>query len=1503
MPQAEPAAQPKAEASAPAPRLPHELASAKPNYAFGAKEFALDFESDIDKAAFIAAQFKPSKADAQYVGFVRQATGLSTQAVRSAGVRVRSAIKELARDAEPGVLRVPDVLGRRLKPPGGETFFAPKLKDARGARSPQEYFAAADSRYEALLRDRPGHIYVNAPAHGLIVSALRHAGLPAQNFAGLTLGPADANLLYRALGEFEQTEQEPGVRAAIGQMRAAMRQAAGESKTLTFVRSGPDVSAMERRTARREEEFHRQQILRTRGKVLEGHVDSQRLSQNQTVHKGLRAIERDRHETGQRAYVELAASLASGQWGDLGLTREEAIDALHAYIGEIVRLHGDQAGGIINHVHPAIRNAVQERLAASGQPATVAARTLRRRPGHDAGPGSGGQFYRPLRGVPEGRPEDLPSQVRSDLSARTAPVEHAGPGTLDLFGEEANQTSREAAKSDAAKLEADRLTAEFGSALNRNNLRKKLKPGEKPQQGDLFGGMPEKPAQGKLLFQKGGTGPHGPIFTEFRHDAAGAIAKLRQAQSGEAVAALHHPAVGDIDLIWGESGTSPGNGYGLAKLAKWHPEILDNLQETLDTMTAAARNENTVQLDSATHHAVVRRNWKGNPKTWLLTAFEKKQPSLAGRTMDISGTREARRDDTAPPPSGGTSSMAPTGEGGKREKTSDFWKDESGEFDLANLRAGLREKFGEAANQANYTGLGAKDIFLRNLSQLEKTSSAGHAAAVRAAASKGQVAALLRAAVPRIEAAIGKRGPTWTEFRTALIESRLRGIRERWRAMAEQALDMSPAQMQASFDNGVLTLLENIQDKRGLGQDLAETAAAMFQSAQEGDLAQKKPGEPAYPVLSEGPHLRALRDFLSTTYLDAAESVAEVLPDEFFHRITSSPGFARGLEAYRELLEKPMADNHALNEGVFSDALGPVGAYYPLVPVTSAEAAQAKAPGTTSGYRKPRNISNDFATGLALRYDAGMEALRNRLTRAIKANNKAALIQTLEDEGLLRKMRPNEVAGDVINIGGEDFKADYIKSEGVLVPTWLRKELVPILELEGRPHQLVQYVNQVMQVLNKLSLVGPLNLVYHATNLLGTLTFNTPFIPGSVLGEKVGNSPLTKQFYALVRILHTDPTTADAVADMTEMAKVGALPDRFGSETFSQRFAEQLGAEDKMWRFEVGGRNLALPKSAGPILFGPKGMDIRARLLMWRIAKQLQPQGNPQSWARSTNQLGVYVRGMQSDIERALKASGFSPFFTAGSTMVRNGINGFLGRGPITSDKFSYRLKQLLTGGAPALIAIWALINKAYRGKWPWEEPNSKLLAFAVKPADRNSALGRALWGSKPGTAYVNLAFINPLLARGLRALGIMDAYETRQLGGSFDQITKAAVKGSANAFIGPAAGPLVRTGMIAATGREPYLTDVQDVTFMRAAAKKPGFLRSRVEYGKEAALSLNNFFGNLATATGIGYEAERAAKTGNAALRMLTDLAAPRLVGTVSDQSAKARRLANERRAAARER
>lgn len=167
----------------------------------------------------------------------------------------------------------------------------------------------------------------------------------------------------------------------------------------------------------------------------------------------------------------------------------------------------------------------------------------------------------------------------------------------------------------------------------------------------------QEPAQSE---QQAEIGSFGPILTQYRGDAKGAIKALTELKDGEAVAALSHPEIGDIDLVWGKEGTRESNGFGLAKLVKWHPEVLDDLQGVVSSLDVVERSENRIQLESDKHKAAVRLEWDKQAKHWLLTAFEKKEAGGGTRT-DTAASSVG--DDTARPNAGPVSvSQQPNGD-------------------------------------------------------------------------------------------------------------------------------------------------------------------------------------------------------------------------------------------------------------------------------------------------------------------------------------------------------------------------------------------------------------------------------------------------------------------------------------------------------------------------------------------------------------------------------------------------------------------------------------------------------------------------------------------------------------------------------------------------------------------------------------------------------------------------------------------------------------------------
>lgn len=162
-----------------------------------------------------------------------------------------------------------------------------------------------------------------------------------------------------------------------------------------------------------------------------------------------------------------------------------------------------------------------------------------------------------------------------------------------------------------------------------------------------------------------GEGPFGEIYIQFKGKPREAIDFLMKKKSGEAIGALYHKDVGDIDLVWGKEGTGHSDGFGLAKLVKYHPEVLDNLQDILNDMQVTTRNSNRINLESTTHKATIRLEWDGNKKNWLLTAFEKENPAST-KTTDTDTT--SLRGGTTLSQTGFSAGKDNTGASNKQEK-------------------------------------------------------------------------------------------------------------------------------------------------------------------------------------------------------------------------------------------------------------------------------------------------------------------------------------------------------------------------------------------------------------------------------------------------------------------------------------------------------------------------------------------------------------------------------------------------------------------------------------------------------------------------------------------------------------------------------------------------------------------------------------------------------------------------------------------------------------------
>ncbi|WP_420266297.1 hypothetical protein [Candidatus Magnetominusculus dajiuhuensis] len=127
-------------------------------------------------------------------------------------------------------------------------------------------------------------------------------------------------------------------------------------------------------------------------------------------------------------------------------------------------------------------------------------------------------------------------------------------------------------------------------------------------------------------------------YTQFKGKPDEAIEHLLKTKEGEAVGVLHRPEIGDIDLVWGKTGQK---GYGLSHIIERHGEgILKILPEIVEKGDISYHKDNpkyaNMDMKTPDYRAVVRLDWSGKDKKWLLTVFDKYPPS-SDRSANVTG--------------------------------------------------------------------------------------------------------------------------------------------------------------------------------------------------------------------------------------------------------------------------------------------------------------------------------------------------------------------------------------------------------------------------------------------------------------------------------------------------------------------------------------------------------------------------------------------------------------------------------------------------------------------------------------------------------------------------------------------------------------------------------------------------------------------------------------------------------------------------------------------------
>ncbi|MGI8469555.1 MAG: hypothetical protein ACR2N3_13995 [Pyrinomonadaceae bacterium] len=527
--------------------------------------------------------------------------------------------------------------------------------------------------------------------------------------------------------------------------------------------------------------------------------------------------------------------------------------------------------------------------------------------------------------------------------------------------------------------------------------------------------------------------------------------------------------------------------------------------------------------------------------------------------------------------------------------------------------------------------------------------------------------------------------------------------------------------------------------------------------------------------------------------------------------------------------------------------------------------------------------------------------LTGDLIRAIQDRNLKDMRGMLVNTGLAIQVKANEptptvVAGktaSVVRIGGVPYA----------MPAALVKELRPVLESAPPPAAL----NKISNAVNKISLAGVTGGAMHTYNLVSTIIAGTPYAGTDILSRTVGNTPATKWLASMINICRADPTKVDP-KQLVEMAQAGVLPSSWGKETYSKKMAADLNAHLQRY-------------SLGAFLHGPKGLDIRTRLLLWDIGKHINQSASAAEMNDFVNQLGIYNRGLESQIARGAKGSGVAPFYTAGSQMYKNSVLMPMGRNPMPTEGMSFAARASLRaqqqlGGTLGMVALWVGLSLLVTKMLPWKDKDSRFLMIPVPDEHRHNALMNAIYGDNDKKAYVGLGFASPLISRGARALGVSGAYDTAILGGTGQQMFEAGAKDAVNSIAHPiTSSPSVKAAIMAVAGAEPsieslreYKTGKSQVNFYKPydIPQDSGILRNIAESG----MDLNPAIGGILHSLGVNRKDPDKLTTGELTVidhllnlgkevpKAIIDTAFPRLDAGAQDRDKKREQVAKEAQA-----
>lgn len=454
-----------------------------------------------------------------------------------------------------------------------------------------------------------------------------------------------------------------------------------------------------------------------------------------------------------------------------------------------------------------------------------------------------------------------------------------------------------------------------------------------------------------------------------------------------------------------------------------------------------------------------------------------------------------------------------------------------------------------------------------------------------------------------------------------------------------------------------------------------------------------------------------------------------------------------------------------------------------------------------------------------------------------------------------------------------------ISRDRVLVPREIAEAYRKITDVE-KDTRLRKLLSDHRRAMTGLALVTPAEAAMHSLNVLHTGALMTDWGLGEALykgAKSEGRSALNANIQKnvanywtvagrmvgmLYKIHKQGPEWTRA--NIERWSKVGALRmSDMVSEPLKARpdwnnrgykiigkpseWAHQLGFFSDIKQAAFGLPDKSIKFSLKPAKFREwvrsRGIETQVRLAVLEAMEIMEPGKSDVYYANHLNNyMGTYVNKLVPSITKLLL--NVDPFARAGTGHVKAGLvySGKVAIDPIKMAKnlangtFELRQHANTVNAFMTAFAI-AAANKKFNGHWPWEDDIGAInFANSKKPGDIAIPLddGRRLdipFRLMSGTLYKGLNY------SGVK--GLTEAYTQGET--NVNALGQEVLKSWINLALSRI-GPHVRVPIQAATEHVPYMTDLSEMSFMKAVdptASTPGRIMGRVQAGLQPIMPL----------------------------------------------------------------